>query len=142
MKTSTITFVGAGLFLSALIVGCGADVDVPVPPTVSEIGNVLLRQVRVAEEHRQAGTLGASDLFALNTSVLWLRGHLANDGGTDEQLQALDEIHKRLVSLLRHSGADPEAEEMTGKLDLNAADEIFRKIRAVLGTIPDAAGPE
>ena len=142
MKTPTIIFMGAGPILSVLIVGCGADVDVPKPRTVPEIRSVLLKQVRIAEERRQAGTLGTGDLFALNSSVLWLHGHLASGDGTDEQLQALDEVHKHLVSLLRNSGADPEADPPTGQLDLNAVDEILRKIRAVAETIPDAGGPE
>jgi len=138
MNTSTITFVTAGLILSSLVVGCGVDVDVPEPRTVPEISSVLLQQVRIAEEHHEAGTLTTGHLSALNMSVVWLRGHLANsDTGTDEQLQALDEIHRRLVSLRRNSGADPEANEPTDKLDPDTVDEILRKIRAVAETIPD-----
>jgi len=120
-----------------LLWGCSADVEVPEAPTAQKISDVLLKQLEVAETHCKSGNVGVGDLSALDMSVVWLRGHLIKEGtGTEEQIAALDDIHRRIVALGRGSGAIPGENEAGRPPSPASVEGIVNQIRAVLETIP------
>ena len=128
----------AGVVLAVVLAGCGTDVELPEPLTVAKISDTLRHQVDLVQEHCRTGTVSGADLAALNSSVVFLHGHLQGTGrATDAQLDTLEEVHRQLVRIRQGAGRDPEAEDTGFRPDPKLIEKLLADLRTVLAGLPD-----